>query len=85
MKNDKQYHIMKYLSTVPQASVKKIYENVPFGYYANGHKHLGEILARMVKNRKIERVRKGIYRYVNATEFVKILASEKNNLFSDLP
>ncbi len=63
---NKQLEIQKYLTTVDQASLKEISENVPFGYYHNGMKHLGAIMSRMVKNGKVKRIRKGIYQiYLN--------------------
>ena len=58
----KQQHIQKYLIKVQSATLAEIYDHVPFGYYANGHKHLGEVLSRMVKNGMIERVQKGVFR-----------------------
>jgi len=82
MANSKQFEVEKYLAKVPQATLEEIYQNVPFGYYHNGHKHLGEILSRMVKSGKIARVKKGVYRYVNATEFMKMLDRKQINLFS---
>jgi len=59
---DKQQEICRYLSTVEQATTKEISSGVSFGYYANGSKHLGEILSRMVKSRKIIRVKKGSFK-----------------------
>lgn len=59
---DKQKEILKYLATVEKATLSDIYDAVPFGYYYNGHKHLGDMLARMVNSRKIERVKKGVFK-----------------------
>lgn len=56
-----QDQVLAYLKTVPEANKQAIYDNVEFGYYHNWEKHLGDVLARMVKNNKIERVKKGIY------------------------
>lgn len=82
MKYDKQFEIEKFLSKVPQATTEEIYNAVPFGYYCNGHKHLGEILSRMVKSNKIARVKKGVFRYVGASEFIKNMDNKaQTNLF----
>lgn len=62
---NKQQEIFKYLSTVESADINEIYKNVTFSYYCNANKHLGEILSRMVKSGKIERVKKGVFRVKN--------------------
>lgn len=66
---DKQKEILKYLSTVEKATLTEIYKAVPFGYYYNGHKHLGDMLARMVKSRKIERIKKGVFKRLSPEEY----------------
>ena len=66
---NKQQEIEMYLSKVPCATIDEIYANVSFSYYCNANKHLGEILSRMVKSGKIERVKKGLFRYINASEY----------------
>ena len=66
---EKQLEIQKYLSTVPSATIDEIYANVSFSYYCNANKHLGEILSRMVKSGKIERIKKGLFRYINEPEY----------------
>lgn len=58
----KQQEILKYLATVEQANKRAIYENVSFSYYHNWQKYIGEILARMIVTKTIERVRIGVYR-----------------------
>lgn len=82
----KQQEIQKCLSTVPCATLDEIYANVSFYYYANEKKHLGEILSRMVKSGKIERVKKGIFRYVNASQFAESLRKqgEQSELFKPI-
>ena len=60
----KKQEIGKFLSTVEQATIAEIYENVSFGYFLNAHKHLGVLLAEMVKDGQIERVKKGIFRFL---------------------
>lgn len=58
MRND---HVLKYLHTVEQATLEEIYENVPFGYYHNWRKHLGAMMSRMVKSKKVRRVNRGVF------------------------
>lgn len=60
----KQQEVVKFLKTVDDANISTILENVPFGYYANGNKHLCELLGRMVRRGSIERIRRGRYKYV---------------------
>ncbi len=57
-----QQEITTYLLTVEEATLENIYQNVSFSYYCNWKKHLGAMLARMLKKGKIERIKKGVYR-----------------------
>lgn len=75
---NKQDEILKYLRTVPQATLSEIYDNVPFGYYCNELKHLGEILSRMVKKGIIVRVKKGVFSHAN---YEKIKSTNIGGLF----
>ena len=59
MRND---HVLQYLQTVEQATLEEIYENVPFGYYHNWRKHLGAMMSRMVKSKKVTRVKRGVFK-----------------------
>lgn len=61
---DKQSEVLKYLLSKEVATKKEIYENVSFSYYHNWQKHLGDVLSRMVKNGKIERVKPGVFKAV---------------------
>lgn len=40
----------------------EISHSVPFGYYANGSKYVGEILSRMVKRNMLVRIKPGHFR-----------------------
>lgn len=82
----KQQEIQVYLSKVPCATLDEIYANTSIWYYANEKKHLGEILSRMVKSGKIERVKKGIFRHVNASQFADSLRKqgEQSELFKPI-
>ena len=82
----KQNEISRFLKTVPFANIEKIYKNVSFSYHCNEHKYLGEILSRMVKNGQIERIKKGTFRYVTATEYIdkmykKLVIDKQPKLF----
>ena len=74
---NKQQEIEMYLSKVPCATIDEIYANVSFSYYCNANKHLGAILSRMVKDGKIARVKKGLFRYINASEYVNNFKKSK--------
>jgi len=67
---NKQQEIEMYLSKVPCATIDEIYANVSFSYFCNANKHLGEILSRMVKSGKIERVKKGVFKYSNTKQYI---------------
>lgn len=60
--SQKHQHVIKYLRTVAEASTMEIYNNVPFGYYCNANKHMGNILSTMVDKGTIERVKPGVFR-----------------------
>ena len=53
---------MRYLETVEEATIEQIYRNVPWSYYCNQNKHMGAMLATMVRRGLIERVKKGVFR-----------------------
>jgi hypothetical protein len=72
----KQQEIELYLSKVPFATIDEIYSNVSFSYYCNANKHLGAILSTMVKNGKIERIKKGVFKYINAQDYIKNFKKE---------
>lgn len=57
----KHAEILHYLKDVPSATIDDIYKNVSFGYYCNANKHLGAVLSTMVKQRKINRIKKGVF------------------------
>jgi len=65
MKSEKQKEILEFLSKVPSATLNEIYTNVSFGYYHNAHKHLGEVMSRLVKSGKVERLKKGTFKFVS--------------------
>lgn len=62
---DKKLEVIKYLKTVEQASLQDIYDHMPFSYYCNGNKHMGDILSRMVKGGRLVRVKKGVFKLAN--------------------
>jgi hypothetical protein len=66
----KQLEVQRYLATVPLATLDEIYANVSFSYYCNEKKHLGALLSRLVKSKKIERVKKGVFKYVESSKYI---------------
>jgi predicted transcriptional regulator of viral defense system len=78
---NKQLEIQRYLLKVEQATKAEILENVPFGYYHNGMKHLGDILTRMVQNGLLERVKKGVYRNLRNTKIKETINPSQTDLF----
>lgn len=76
---DKQKEILNYLNTVENADLEMIYKNVSFSYYCNYKKHLGSILSTMVKNNKVERIKKGLFKIKSGLNNYK-----KNNLIEDI-
>lgn len=76
----KQNEILKFLSTVDKADINEIYRNVSFGYYTNEMQHLGNILSRMVKNGSIERVKKGVFKYIQSSKAAKKETDNFNQL-----
>lgn len=58
----KQHEVLGYLLTVERADLNDIYKNVSFGYYHNYKKHLGVLMARLVKNGRVERIKPGVYK-----------------------
>jgi hypothetical protein len=62
MKLNRQKEILLYLQKVESATLKEIYLNVSFSYYCNEMKHLGAVMSRMVKNGKVERIAKGVFK-----------------------
>lgn len=60
--NKKHQQVIAYLRTVPEAGTMEIYNHCTFSYYCNAHKHMGNVLATMVKRGTIERVKPGVFR-----------------------
>lgn len=59
---NKQTQIIRYLSTVSQATSDEIYNNVPYAYYHNASKHFSEVMGRLVKSGIVERIKLGVFR-----------------------
>lgn len=60
----KQSQILLLLIDKETMTFQEICEAVTFGYYRNGKHYIGQILSNMVKNGKIARVKRGVYKYV---------------------
>lgn len=78
---NKQLEIQRYLHTVGKATKAEILTAVPFGYYHNGMKHIGDLLTRMVKNGLLERVSKGVYRNLRSTKIKENINPSQTKLF----
>lgn len=76
MSMEKQKEILDFLSKVPQATLNDIYTNVSFSYYCNANKHLGDMMSRLVNSGKVERLKKGTFKFVS---FVGKKKQSENN------
>ena len=59
--NYKRKMVLEYASKHDTFTKKEIVALVGQTYYCNGHKHIGEMLSRMVKSNHLVRVRKGLF------------------------
>jgi hypothetical protein len=71
MTSNKQKEILRYLATVESATLEQIYENVTFSYYANWKKYIGEIMARLVIDRRVRRIKPGVFALNTPNTFFK--------------
>jgi hypothetical protein len=75
---NKQTEILRLLKGKKEASFQFIVDNAPFGYYRNAKHYIGQILTTMVRNGKIERVRRGFYKYLKDIPDKKTPFIDKN-------
>lgn len=73
---EKQKEVLDFLSKVPNATLNDIYTNVSFGYYCNEMKHLGDMMSRLVNSGKVERIKKGTFKFVS-------FAGKKNEILNN--
>lgn len=59
---NRQDQVLKYLLTVECATLEEVYDNVSFGYFYNWRKHLGVLIARLIKAGKVERIKPGVFK-----------------------
>lgn len=59
---NKQNEILKVIYGKDSMTKKEIVKAVPFSYWNNTEKYIGEILTRMVRSGKLERIGRGIYK-----------------------
>jgi len=59
--SSKQLRILQYLADKPEITLQKAVELIGGNIYHNAPKYVGETLARMVKERLLVRVSKGVY------------------------
>ena len=54
--------IVEYLKTVESATIEDIYQNCGRIYYYNAHKYISQIMSRLVKQCKVIRIKKGVFK-----------------------
>ena len=60
--SENQKAVLRYLGTVESATKDEIADGAGLRYFRNTRKYVGEILARMIKNNMIVRVKRGVYK-----------------------
>ena len=68
---NRQQEVLSYLQTVEQANLEDIYRNVSFSYYCNYKSNLGKLIARMVRNGTVERIKPGVFKALRKTKFTE--------------
>lgn len=58
---EKQKEILQFLATVETATIDDVMLNISWSYYANGKQHVCAIISRMIRNKSVIRVKKGVY------------------------
>jgi len=58
---NKQQEIIKIVSQLETATTEKIFDLISWKHYHYRKTHLGKILSSMVKNGKIQRIKKGVF------------------------
>lgn len=53
--------VLAFLRTVERATLWEINQGIKHSYYANGAKHLGAVLSRLVNRGLVQRVKKGVF------------------------
>jgi predicted transcriptional regulator of viral defense system len=61
--------ILTYLNTVESATLEELYKVSDYSYYANWQKHFGQVMSRLVKQGKVVRIKKGVFRIAKHNEF----------------
>lgn len=69
MNSKNQTEVLRYLSTVEEATLAEIYQNTKVSYYVNWSKHLSVLMTRMVRNKTVLRVKKGVFKKRSSTPF----------------
>jgi hypothetical protein len=59
---DKQTEILRYMEGKEEVTLSEIYANISWSYYHNASKHLGCVLSSMVKNKKVQRIKPGVFK-----------------------
>jgi predicted transcriptional regulator of viral defense system len=62
-------NILTYLNTVESATLQELYDISDYNYYLNWQKHFGQVMSRLVKQGKVVRIKKGVFRIAKHNEF----------------
>jgi predicted transcriptional regulator of viral defense system len=60
--------ILTYLNNVESATLEELYNISDYSYYANWQKHFGQVMSRLVKQGKVVRIKKGVFRIAKLGE-----------------
>ena len=61
--------ILTYLSQTESATLHELYNISDYNYYHNWQKHFGQVMSRLVKQGKVVRIKKGVFRIAKHNEF----------------
>jgi predicted transcriptional regulator of viral defense system len=61
-------NILTYLNSVESATLEELYKVSDYSYYLNWQKHFGQVMSRLVKQGKVVRIKKGVFRIAKHNE-----------------
>jgi hypothetical protein len=62
-------NILTYLNSVESATLQELYDISDYNYYLNWQKHFGQVMSRLVKQGKVVRIKKRVFRIAKHNEF----------------
>lgn len=60
--------ILTYLNQRESATLQELYQISDYNYYHNWQKHFGQVMSRMIKQGKVVRIKKGVFRIAKLGE-----------------